>query len=501
MSFMASELLTGREVVSIYNQVLNCKDPSVFAEPLKTNFFSAANSNLRPHSISMEDAFLGDSGKGANILKINEYLLKRFGAPIYSFRWNGGANAGHEAYKNGQKFVAHQLPMAVFSEGATAFITRGVVVHPGDLMSEIKMREKELGGRLPGKLYIDQNALLNLDTHRAREVFLKQKSGAGAGSTCKGISQSYAALSEHIDVTVRQLMDEKWEETLRAHYRLYDAMHKDFNMAGTHVSKLSRTPKDSHPVGTESEFIDRLQAQRKFLEKYIHPDVYSHMKEIWQNPNNPVTFEGAQGAGLDPWHGVNPDTTASRPNSRNINDSTYNIMLPEEIALRFAVMKTLYMSSVGARILPNEGDKEFEDHIRNSQDEYGRTTQRPRDIYPPMATFGNYLKRGAGYEFLFPTHIDAAQPGEKIKVITHFKNPSGLEVAYKPYQYHLDSLKAHIIEFESWNGAEVSKAKSPKDLDPNLLRLLGFWSQVLAPVALAAYGPDTDEYLSWIKEW
>src|SRR3989344_8493255 len=161
------------EILSIYHDLQNNQNPNILSNPLNLDIHSM-NHDKRPNSASVEDAFFGDSGKGAVVAKLNERLAKK--GKVFSLRANGGANAGHEADINGKKIVTHQIPMGVVKEGATAFISRGMVLHPEDVLIEIDHINKSLDTpELPGNLIIDYNTPLALDTHRAYESVLNQE--------------------------------------------------------------------------------------------------------------------------------------------------------------------------------------------------------------------------------------------------------------------------------------------------------------------------------------
>ena len=65
----------------------------------------------------------GDEGKG----KVTHHLLKT-GDYTHCLRFNGGCNAGHTIYHNGQKFVTHHIPAGVFF-GVKSIIGAGCVVN------------------------------------------------------------------------------------------------------------------------------------------------------------------------------------------------------------------------------------------------------------------------------------------------------------------------------------------------------------------------------------
>ncbi|MDO8503094.1 MAG: adenylosuccinate synthetase [bacterium] len=492
-------MLTADKVLEIYQEIRAKKKSSIYTKPLSINPLKGA-SGKRPNSISVEDAFFGDSGKGSVVARFNELLNRKHGR-LFSLRWNGGANAGHETTINGKKIVTHQLPMGVVTQSATALITRGMVLHPEDLVFEIQQIESNFGGKLPGNLIIDERTPLSLDTHRAYEAGLNERTTGGKGSTGRGISPGYASIYERISVTAKDLMGEDWEDILRQHYKLYEwKINQDKKDAAfVLISRSGAKGIEKHPLGTEDEFLDRLAQAREILRPHVSDKVFDLLQKTWNDDTIPVTLEGAQGAGIDPYHGVSPDVTASRPMSRNINDATYNVILPEEIALRTAVMKTTYVSSVGTRVIPDVMTEKDKKQLQVGFDEFGRSTGRPRGILAVSIPIAQYLRRAAGYQYLVATHLDAAEEGRQIRVVTHYTDKvTRKEVPYFPYQDALDHLVPHAVEFEGWDGEAVKAAKKPKDLPLNARLYLAFLSRTIAPVAIATTGPDIGDSISWL---
>lgn len=475
------------EILEVYRSLQG--DPHPVLAPL------LQLSQTRPKSFSIEDTTFGDSGKGSVVAKINHLLAQK--SPVVSVRYNGGANAGHETYINGEPIVTHQLPTGVIQEGVTAVISRGMVIHPEDLLTEIEQVSRRFGDKLPGTLTIDKYTPLALDTHRALETTFNTCNSGGKGSTGRGIATAYASYYQRHPVLIDDLMDNEWESILRSHYRFYNKQISGLGriMVDIPVATVAEEKK-TKTVGHESEFIRRLGECREQLRPYINKNTYSFLQESWNNPKVAFTLEGAQGPGLDPYHGVYPDVTASRPMSRNINDATYNIILPEEIGFRLAVTKTTYMSSVGQRRLPAITDTDQEKWIQAEFAETGRSTGRLRDIYPISLPIATYLKRGAGYHALVATHLDAARENQPIRVTTHYTRAFGEEEApYLPYQKELNALMPHNIEFAGWDGQAVKGAASLEDLPLGTKRYLAFLSQTIAPIAMLTTGPNLEEYI------
>ena len=95
------------------------------------------------------DLQAGDTGKG----KV-AHALSRLSEYTHVVRYNGGGNAGHTIYHNGEKFVTHFIPCGVI-HGIRSIIGPGCIVDPTKLESEIQELEKG-GFDIRNNLFIDK---------------------------------------------------------------------------------------------------------------------------------------------------------------------------------------------------------------------------------------------------------------------------------------------------------------------------------------------------------
>ncbi len=496
MDGVTGRIMDSKEVLKLYRDTVKNSPPLT---KLKSSIKNPGGS-YRPNTISVEDVYFGDSGKGSVVAKYNNILAKDM--KLVSLRFNGGANAGHETMFNGKLVVTHQLPTAVAAPGAVAIISRGMLIHPEDLLVEINEVKEVFSGILPGQLLIDERVTLALDTHRAFEGVLNGITTGGRGSTGRGIATGYSSHYERFPVILKDLLSHRWEDIFRAHYRIYEKLvlgsSNSLPLSEIEVLTYSKNKGEKRKVGDEDTFISRLKLARSEIRRYRVDNMHDVIKQAWQDTKVAVTIEGAQGAGLDPYHGVYPDVTSSRPMSRFMNDATYNIILPEDILFRVAVMKTTYMSSVGRRVLPDMPDEEKIKWIQSAFDERGRTSGRLRDIYPVSIPIAQYLRRAAGYTCIAATHLDASKVDSDIEVVTHYtKKDSGEEGPYLPYQDILDEFDPNFVKFSGWDGEEVKTIHNPKNLPLEALQYLHFLDKTIAPVVMATTGPDLEDYILW----
>jgi len=105
------------------------------------------------------DLQAGDTGKG----KVAHTLAKEKDKYTHVVRYNGGGNAGHTIYHNGEKIVTHFIPCGVLY-GIKSIIGPGCVIDPVKLIEESKQLEL-LGFDVKNNLFIDKRVHLIQPKH------------------------------------------------------------------------------------------------------------------------------------------------------------------------------------------------------------------------------------------------------------------------------------------------------------------------------------------------
>ena len=123
------------------------------------------------------DLQAGDTGKG----KVSHYLAgqTKYDAVV---RFNGGGNAGHTIYHNGNKIITHQVPVGVFYN-TLCVIGPGCVVNIEELVKEIDMLKSH--GFKP-KIVIDKRVHITTQQHLDED-----SKDSKIGTTKKGIGPTY----------------------------------------------------------------------------------------------------------------------------------------------------------------------------------------------------------------------------------------------------------------------------------------------------------------------
>ena len=228
----------------------------------------------------------GDEGKG----KIVDYF-----APNYDVvaRFQGGPNAGHTLYVNGQKVVLHQIPSGIFHADKINLIGNGVVLDPVTLMKECAI-VAAMGVDYKKNLFISQRAHFILPTHRALDKASElQKGNDKIGSTLKGIGPAYMDKTGRNGLRIGDLLDKNFTSQyikLRLkHQRLLDNYNFQEDISSW-----------------EDEFFEAVEMLRSF--NIVNGEYFINDK-ISQGKR--VLAEGAQGSMLDVDFGTFPFVTSS----------------------------------------------------------------------------------------------------------------------------------------------------------------------------------------------
>jgi len=479
------------DIQNLYSQIYKHGKLFGINNKLSTNPFKTKG--LRANSVAICGGAFGDEGKG----RVTDELTSKFlrgNKQVIHYRDNGGANAGHTVEIGSTRIALHQLSSGVMQPGCTVISGKGMVIHPEDFVTEIDSVKAAAGGKLPSTLIIDEMATLALDTHRAWENVLKTRATGSRGSTGRGIAPAYADIIYRHPLRMRDLVSSDWRQKFTAHYKLYHDLLKGFGekLSAVEVARLTNIPAK---VGSLPTFLKRLESARSTLKPYIQ-SVYSLLYDHWTS-KTPFVFEKAQALGLDARYGVYPDVTASDCSFDGILGSTEGIVNPRDIAVKAAIIKATYTSSVGTRIMPSAMEAGLANRIREDANEYGATTRRPRDIHHIDIPFLSFLHQVGNYDYLCPTHLDISYPKVPIKVCVAY-TLKGKAVLYRPDQEYLLTVKPKFIDLPSWDGKDVQKAKNIKDLPKETKQYLAFISQAIgAQVLMATTGPRRHQTIKW----
>jgi adenylosuccinate synthase len=348
-------------------------------------------------SIAVLGAQWGDEGKG----KIVDLLTPHFSAVA---RYQGGHNAGHTVYAEGRKFVLHLIPSGILHPGVTCIIGNGVVVDPEALFKEIDELDR-LGIPVEGRLLISEKAHVILPYHRELDVLSEARRGERRiGTTSRGIGPAYEDKIGRRGIRVCDLLGDR--EALAGEVR-------------ENVSARNRIIRDS-TVDWKPVF-DRLLSFGERLRSWVG-DVSLFLHRTMADGKT-VLFEGAQATLLDIDHGTYPYVTSSNASIGGV--CTGLGVPPRAIGGVLGVAKA-YTTRVGEGPLPTELSGELADRLRESGQEYGASTGRPRRCGWYDAVVVRYSARINGLDAMALTKLDVLDGLPEVLICTGYRTPGGV---------------------------------------------------------------------------
>jgi adenylosuccinate synthase len=333
----------------------------------------------------------GDEGKG----KIVDLLTPRVDIVA---RYQGGHNAGHTVYVSGTKFVLRLIPSGILHPGVTCVIGNGVVIDPGALFAEVDELAKN-GVEVGTRLVVSDKAHLILPYHRDLDLLSEARRGERKiGTTSRGIGPAYEDKIARRGIRVGDLADPKGlQQNVRDNVNARNRLVHDSTM-------------EWRPV------FDELMEHAKRLRPLVC-DVSLLLNEVMRAGKS-VLFEGAQGTLLDIDHGTYPYVTSSNASVGGV--CTGLGIGPRSIGGVLGVVKA-YTTRVGEGPLPTELSGEMGQRLRDSGNEYGAVTGRPRRCGWYDAVAVRYGVRINGLDALALTKLDVLDGLERIEICTSYR--------------------------------------------------------------------------------
>ncbi len=405
----------------------------------------------------------GDEGKG----KIVDLLAPRFD---FVARYQGGHNAGHTVYVNGTKFVLRLIPSGILHSGITCVIGNGVVVDPVALFGEIDELVKH-GIHVDGRLLVSDKAHLILPYHRDLDLLSEARRGERKiGTTSRGIGPAYEDKIARRGIRVGDLADaaglaENVRDNVTARNRLVQDSTMDWK-----------------------EVLDSLMKQGERLRPMTR-DVSLLLSEAMRGGKS-ILFEGAQGTLLDIDHGTYPYVTSSNASIGGV--CTGLGVGPRAINRVLGVVKA-YTTRVGEGPLPTELSGEMGHRLRESGNEYGAVTGRPRRCGWYDAVAVRYGVRINGLDALALTKLDVLDGLDTIDVCTAYRC-GGRTLTEMPSD--LGQLVACEPVYESLPGwsTPTKGVRRFEDLPDNAARYVARLEEITGvPAAIVSTGSERND--------
>ena len=415
-------------------------------------------------SIAVLGTQWGDEGKG----KIVDMLTPHFSAVA---RYQGGHNAGHTVYVRGQKFVLHLIPSGILHPGVTCVIGNGVVVDPKALFKEIDELDR-MGIAVDGRLRISEKAHVILPYHRELDVLSEARRGERKiGTTSRGIGPAYEDKIGRRGIRVCDLLGDP--------AALQDEVREN-------VSARNRIIKDStldwQPV------FKQLIADGERMQPWVS-DVSLFLSQLMQG-GNAVMFEGAQATLLDIDHGTYPFVTSSNASVGGV--CTGLGVPPRAIGGVLGVAKA-YTTRVGEGPLPTELSGALSERLRESGQEYGASTGRPRRCGWYDAVVVRYSARINGLDALALTKLDVLDGLPEVQLCTGYRTPQGVVTEFPANLRILATAEPVYQTLPGWS-APTKAATRMEDLPAEARRYVQRLEEVSGvPCAIISTGSDRAE--------
>jgi adenylosuccinate synthase len=294
--------------------------------------------------------------------------------------------------------VLRLLPSGILHDGITCVIGNGVVVDPQALFAEIDEIGKA-GVVVGDRLVISDKAHLILPYHRELDLLSEARRGERKiGTTSRGIGPAYEDKIARRGVRVGDLANpESLAEAIRhnvdARNRIIGGSAMDWRQV---IDELKRAWDRMAPWVTDvSLFLDRAR-----------------------RAGRSIMFEGAQGTLLDIDHGTYPYVTSSNATIGGV--CTGLGVGPRAIDGVIGAAKA-YTTRVGEGPLPTELTGEMGNRLRESGQEFGAVTGRPRRCGWYDAVAVRYAVRVNGLDALALTKLDVLDGLPELQVCTSYR--------------------------------------------------------------------------------
>lgn len=403
----------------------------------------------------------GDEGKG----KITDLLAEKCDLVV---RYQGGHNAGHTIWVNGQKTVLHVIPSGVLHPHCLSVIGHGVVLEPENFLTELE-RIKNVTKVSPENLKLSSTATVITSYHKLLDAAREAQGPEKIGTTGKGIGPAYEDKASRRAVKVKDLLDKD------ALVRRLSNGHAEKAILFKHLYQID--------IPSVDQEVDRLYSLGQKLKDYV-TDTFSLIdKKLSQGKR--VLYEGAQGILLDIDYGTYPFVTSSSTAGAGIYTGAG---IPGRKLEEVIGVAKAYTTRVGEGPFPTELFDETGEEIQVKGKEIGATTGRKRRCGWIDLPLLRYSVKCSGLTSIALTKLDILSNLKELKVCYAYEvYGKVVDCAYPGINlYHAKPLYKNFTPFQD----DFSSAKTSKEFED----YVNFLQESLGiPVGIYAYGPDRNQ--------
>ncbi len=405
----------------------------------------------------------GDEGKG----KWVDYLCPDFAVIA---RFQGGNNAGHTIYVEGEKQVLHLLPSGVFHNKLCVLLS-GVVIDPMQLLMEIEGVRKSYG-------FVDQHLIVSEKAHTitpfhvAKDI-ANEKMKNKIGTTKKGIGPSYGSKVSRTGLSMVHYVDKnKREAWIKEMLRNDPAFQENYEI-------------DKEAWLEFNEAAEKLKVYVKNAEAILRKKTKAGASML---------LEGAQGTLLDINHGTYPYVTSS---STIAAGACASLGIDPRRLHKIVGVAKAYTTRVGEGPFPTEIFDSIGDMIGEKGQEYGATTKRKRRVGWFDGVAFKYAVDLNGFDCIYLNKLDILTGIESIKIATHYEHPT-IGVVHD-FPSSADTLSECVASYESVPGwdVDIASCNSKKALPKAVLAYIARLEEVGGTkIAAIGTGPGPEDFVS-----
>lgn len=414
----------------------------------------------------------GDEGKG----RVIDYLAQQADLVI---RFQGGDNAGHTVVNEQGTFKLHLIPSGIFNPGTVNLIGTGCVVNPATLLEEIA--DLEARGVDTRNLLISNRAQITMPYHRQLDGLQETARRQSAiGTTKRGIGPAYADKNARRGLRMGDLLNPDWLKT-----RLAPALEN----ANREIEYFG-----GQPLAFSDLFEQCMDWAEKLGRRIV--DAVPVVRNAYKAGQS-ILLEGQLGVMRDLDWGVYPYVTSSNPTA---GYALSGAGLPHQaIGDVFGVVKA-YCTAVGEGPFPTELFDQNGEYLRQTGNEFGATTGRPRRCGWFDGVGIGYAAWLNGFTGLAITKLDVLDGLPELKICTHYRLPNGSLIDYVPDTPLLEKVEP---VYETWPGWSESTATARRweDLPENARRYLKRIEELAgSPIAYVSVGPEREAMITLVQE-
>ncbi|HKZ50636.1 MAG TPA: adenylosuccinate synthase [Dehalococcoidia bacterium] len=410
----------------------------------------------------------GDEGKGRiiDLLAHNVHIVARYSA---------GNNAGHTVVNQHGEFRLHLVPAGIFYPDKVCIIGNGLVIDPGELLTEIQ--ELEQRGISTKNLYASDRAHVLMPYHPLIDRLDEEMRGPMAiGTTGRGVGPAFVDKVARIGIRMADLID-----PVRFRRRLEFVLP----YKNAVLQKLS----GAEPLSLEEVYTTYSEYGR-LLAPFV-TDAASLVRQAIARGES-VLLEGAQGALLDLDFGTYEYVTASVPSSLAAGAATGIGIGPTQISHVVGIYKA-YCTRVGNGPMPSELADEMGDLLRERGWEYGATTGRPRRCGWFDAVAARYSARLNGFTGVALTKLDALDELPAIQICTGYKVGRAVCKGFPSSIPVLAKCEPLYEEMPGWQ-QPIEDVRSFGDLPPQARDYVRRLEELIGcPINLISVGPAREQ--------